>query len=175
MASASNFRTSLRRHNVIYTRATFWRTKAFAKWSVTATTLSRVTSCIQIRAQLRLFQVKAMFKQHVNLMIWTWSMRLQTASRNEFPCKNTCKRMQHSSTIGGNYSMQWLKVWRSWRLQMCFRRLLCVRIKIDQLLSNNSMFVGLLYEDKPFALRALDLIFFTTELQTMNYYSTIHC
>ena len=44
---------------------------------------------MQIRAQFRLFQVKAMFKQHVTLMIWTWILRLQTASRNEFPCKNT--------------------------------------------------------------------------------------
>ena len=72
MASASSFWTSLRRNNVTYTRATFSRTKASAKCSVTATTLSRVTSCIQIRAQFRHFQVKAMFKQHVNLMIWTW-------------------------------------------------------------------------------------------------------
>ena len=87
MASASNFRTSLRRHNVIYTRATFSRTKASAKWPVTAATLSSVTSCKQIRAQFRLFQVKAMFKQHVNLMIWTRILRLQTASRNELPCK----------------------------------------------------------------------------------------
>ena len=71
-----------------YTRATFSRTKASAKWSVTTTTLSRVTSPIQISAQFRLFQVKAMFKQHVNLMIWTWILRLQTASRNECPCKN---------------------------------------------------------------------------------------
>ena len=83
-----NFRTSLRRHNVIYTHATFSRTKESAKWPVTAATHSIVTSCMQIRAQLRLFQVKAMFKQHVNLMIWTWILRLQTASRNEFPCKN---------------------------------------------------------------------------------------
>ena len=52
-----------------YTRATFSRTKASAKWSVTTTTLSRVMSPIQISAQFRLFQVKAMFKQHVNLMI----------------------------------------------------------------------------------------------------------
>ena len=88
MASASNFRTSLRRHNVIYTPSTFSRTKASAKWSVTTETCSSVTSCMQIRAQFRLFQVKAMFKQHVNLIIWTWILRLQTASRNEFPCKN---------------------------------------------------------------------------------------
>ena len=45
---------------------------------------------------------------------------------------------------------------------------------VRQLLSNNSMFVGQLYEDKSLALRARDLIFFTTDLQTVNYYSTIH-
>ena len=72
-----------------YTRATFSRTKASAKWSVTSATPSRVTSCIQIRAQIRPFQVKVMFKQHVNLMIWTWILRLQTASHNEFLCKNS--------------------------------------------------------------------------------------
>ena len=44
-----------------------------------------------------------------------------------------------------------------------------------ELLSNNSLFVGQLYEDKSLALRARDLIFFTTNLQTVNYYSTIHC
>ena len=85
MASASNFRTSLRHHNVIYTRATFPRTKSSAKWSVTAATLSRVTLCIHIRAKFMPFQVKSMFKQHVNLMIWTWILGLQTASRNELP------------------------------------------------------------------------------------------
>ena len=86
--SSVNFRTSLRRHNVIYTRATFSRTKASAKWSVKAATHFSVASCMQIRAQFRLFQVKAIFKQYVNLMIWTWILRLQTASRDEFPCKN---------------------------------------------------------------------------------------
>ena len=63
--------------------------KASAKWSVTAATLYSVTSCMQIKAQFRLFQVKAMFKQHINLMIWTWILRLQTALRNKFPCKNS--------------------------------------------------------------------------------------
>ena len=46
---------------------------------------------------------------------------------------------------------------------------------MHELLSNNSLFVGQLYEDKSFTLRACDLIFFTTDLQTVNYYSTIHC
>ena len=35
--------------------------------------------------------------------------------------------------------------------------------------SNNSLFVGQLYEDKSLALHARDLIFFTTDLQTVNY------
>ena len=38
-----------------------------------------------------------------------------------------------------------------------------------------SLFVGQLYEDKSLKLHARDLIFFTTDLQTINYYSTIHC
>ena len=41
-------------------------------------------------------------------------------------------------------------------------------------LCNNSLFVGQLYKDKSLALCARDLIF-TTDLQTVNYYTTIHC
>ena len=44
-----------------------------------------------------------------------------------------CKRMRRSLSIGGSSSVQWRKVGRSWRLRMCFRRLLCVRIEIDRL------------------------------------------
>ena len=47
--------------------------------------------------------------------------------------KITCKRMRRSLSICGSSSVQWRKVGRSWRLRMCFRRLLCVRIEIDQL------------------------------------------
>ena len=46
---------------------------------------------------------------------------------------------------------------------------------VREFLYNNSLFVGQLYEDKSLALRARDLIFFTTDLQTVNYYTTIHC
>ena len=46
---------------------------------------------------------------------------------------------------------------------------------VRKLLSNNSLFVGQLYDDKSLALRARGLIFFTTDLQAVNYYSTIHC
>ena len=45
---------------------------------------------------------------------------------------------------------------------------------VRELLCNNSLFVGRLYEDKSRALRARDLIFSTTDLQTVNYYTTIH-
>ena len=44
---------------------------------------------------------------------------------------------------------------------------------VRELLSNNSLFVGQLYDDISLALRARDLIFFTTDLQTVNNYSTI--
>ena len=44
-----------------------------------------------------------------------------------------------------------------------------------ELLVNNSLFGGQLYEDKSLMLQARDLIFFTTDLQTVNYYTTIHC
>ena len=38
-----------------------------------------------------------------------------------------------------------------------------------ELLSNNSLFVGQLYKDKSLALHTLDLIFYTTDIQTVNY------
>ena len=40
---------------------------------------------------------------------------------------------------------------------------------VRELLCNYSLFVGQLYEDKSLALCALDLIFFTTDLKTVNY------
>ena len=40
--------------------------------------------------------------------------------------------MRCSLSIGGSYLVQWRKVGRSWRLWMCSRCLLCVRIEIDQ-------------------------------------------
>ena len=46
---------------------------------------------------------------------------------------------------------------------------------VCELLCNNSLFVGQLYEDKSLALCTVDLIFFATDLQTVNCYTTIHC
>ena len=46
---------------------------------------------------------------------------------------------------------------------------------VRELLCNNSLFVGQLNEDKSLALHTRDLIFFTTDLQTVNYYTTIPC
>ena len=66
----------------------------------------------------------------------------------------TCRHMRYIPTIGEISSVQCPQAGRSWRIRMYFCRLLCVRIEIDQLFR--------------------DLIFFTTDLQTVNYYSTIY-
>ena len=58
---------------------------------------------------------------------------------------------------------------------MSFRRLMCGSALVRELLSSNSLFVGQLYEDKSLPLRACDLIFSTTNLQTVDYYTIIHC
>ena len=54
---------------------------------------------------------------------------------------NTRKRMRRSLRIGGSSSVQWRKVGRILRLQMCFRGLLCVRIEIDQLKCVNCLVI----------------------------------
>ena len=41
--------------------------------------------------------------------------------------------------------------------------------QVREFLSNNSLIVGQLYEDKILALHARDLIFFTTYLKTVNF------
>ena len=46
---------------------------------------------------------------------------------------NTRKWMWCNLSIGESSSVQWQKVGRSWRLQMCLSLFLCVRIEIDQL------------------------------------------
>ena len=61
-----------------------------------------------------------------------------------------------------------------------FRRFLCVRIEnrsalVRDLLNNKTQFVVQAQEDKSLALRASDLIYFTTDLQTVIYYLTNHC
>ena len=55
-------------------------------------------------------------------------------------CHRTCETVQLLQDFFSAMAESW-----------CFRRLLRVRIEID------------------------DFIFFTTDLKTMNYYSTIHC
>ena len=41
--------------------------------------------------------------------------------------------MRHGLSIGGSSSVHRQKVGRSWRVQICFRRLLCNKMEIDQL------------------------------------------
>ena len=45
---------------------------------------------------------------------------------------------------------------------------------VCELLNNYSLFVGQLFKDKSLELHARNLIFFTTDLQTVNYCTIIH-
>ena len=70
--------------------------------------------------------------------------------------------------------------WKKLKASKCVFDVNCVLNRnrsalVRELLSHNSLFVDQLYEHKSFALHALDLIFFTTDLQTVNYYATNHC
>ena len=92
---------------------------------------------------------------------------------------NTCKLMQHTKYWREFFSAMALKLEEAEDLK-CVLVVYCVLNRnrsalACELLSNNSMFVDQLCEDKSLALRACDLIFFTTDLQTVNYYSSIHC
>ena len=67
------------------TSETFSWLKASVKWSVKAATLSHVKSCKQFGRSLGFVKLETMFKQYVNLMIWTWTfVHLTTASCNKF-------------------------------------------------------------------------------------------
>ena len=70
--------------------------------------------------------------------------------------------------------------WKKWKTSNVFSSFItCLNRNrsalVRESLSNNSLFVGQLYEDKSLGLRARDLIFFTIDLQTGNYYKTTHC
>ena len=47
--------------------------------------------------------------------------------------------------------------------------------QVHELLSNDSLFLGLLYENESLVLRARDLIFYITDIKTVDYYPTFHC
>ena len=79
---------------------------------------------------------------------------------------NTCKRMRHQLLVGiiqcNGGKLEEVEDFK------CVIVVYCGSAFLRE-------FVVKLYEDKSFALRARDLIFCTTDLQTVNYYSTIHC
>ena len=94
--------------------------------------------------------------------------------------KNACKRLRNSPTFSWISSAQWRKVESKLKASNLFSSFIVSSNRnrsalVRELLCNNSLFVGQLYEDKSLALRARDFIFFTTDLQTVNYYTTIHC
>ena len=66
--------------------------------------------------------------------------------------------------------------WKKLKTSICFSSFIVRSNRnrsapVRELLSNNSLFVGQSYEDKSLALQARDLIFITTDLQTVNYYN----
>ena len=91
-----------------------------------------------------------------------------------------CKRLRNSPAFGGNFFSAMAESSKKLKSSNVFSVFIVCSNRnrpalVRELLSNNSLFVGQLYEDKSLALRARDLIFFTTDLQTVNYCSTIHC
>ena len=54
----------------------------------------------------------------------------------------TCKHLRRGLSIGGSSSVQRRKFGRSWRLQICFRRLLCNKIEKGQLQCVICCFLG---------------------------------
>ena len=77
--------------------------------------------------------------------------------------------MQNSPTIGRISSVQWRNIGRSWRLQMCFCRLLCVRNEKDS--SSSELFASSCTKINHLQWAVGSwFVFFTTNLQTVNYY-----
>ena len=90
---------------------------------------------------------------------------------------NTCKHLRNFwRDFFSTMAESWKKLKTSnvvWLFIVCSNRNRYALV--HDLLSYNSQFVGQLYEDKSLALHTGDLIFFTTDLQTVNYYTTNHC
>ena len=72
MASASNFRTSLRRHNVTDARNVLANKSIGELISQGRNAYPCYVIPIESGPNLGFYKLKAMFKQHANLMIWTW-------------------------------------------------------------------------------------------------------
>ena len=69
--------------------------------------------------------------------------------------------------------MQWGESWKKLKTSNVFSPFIVCSNRnrsalVHELLSINSLLVGQMYEDKSLALHVCDLIFFTTDLQTVN-------
>ena len=98
--------------------------------------------------------------------------------RNKY---KSCKRLGNGQTFGGIFFSAMAESWKKLKTTdvrssfiVCSNRTLFRSAPMRDLLSYNSLFVGQLYEDKSLALRARDLIFFTTDLQLLIRDSSIH-
>ena len=81
---------------------------------------------------------------------------------------NTCKWYATQSIYWWEFFSTMAESWRKLNTSNVFSSfIVCYNRNnsalVRELLSNNSLFVGQLYEDKSLALRARDLIFFKTE------------
>ena len=85
--------------------------------------------------------------------------------------RNLCKRLHYGQTCGGISSVHWRKVREIWRIQMLFV-VSCVEIEIDQLVKCVNCWV--IIHCLSVSCKQINLIFFTTDHQTVNYYSTMH-
>ena len=75
--------------------------------------------------------------------------------------------------------MQWRKSWNNLETPNMFLSFIVCSNQnrsalVSELLSDNSLFFGQLYENKSLVLHTHDLIF-TTDLQIVNYHSIFHC
>ena len=76
----------------------------------------------------------------------------------------TCKRMRRSLSIGWEFFSAMAESWKKLKTSNVFSSFIVCwnrnrSAPVRELLSNNSLFVCQLYEDKSLALRARDLIF----------------
>ena len=92
---------------------------------------------------------------------------------------NTCKCIRNSPTIAGFLQCNGRKLEKLKTSNVFSYFIVCSNRNrsalVCELFCNNSLAVSYTIKIISLALCARDSIFFTTDLQTVNYYSTIHC
>ena len=80
----------------------------------------------------------ALFRRHFDTLLTSifvsTTLDCVTSFSHVNSVRNACKRQRYSQNCWRDFFTGWREVWRIWRIQLLFRRFLCVRIEIDQLL-----------------------------------------